>query len=115
MDVRAGTWLCRTQMERARCVDNGVRVTRARTIASVSVGLTLLLFAPMFGWWTVALFALSALNTQTVDRRMERSARPELHVAASIVWSQLLLAVAVALSGGPTSPAMPWLAVPTAF
>jgi len=83
-------------MERARVVDNGARVTRARTIAAASVGLTLLLFAPMFGWWTLALFALSALNTQTVDRRIARSARPELHVAASVVWSQLLLAVAVA-------------------
>src|SRR5437588_3584733 len=115
MDVPASTWLCRTEMERARVMDVGARVSRARTIASASVGLTLLLFAPMFGWWTLALFALSALNTQTVDRRMERSARPERHVAASIVWSQLLLAVAVALSGGPASPALPWLVVPTSF
>ena len=115
MDVPASTWLCRTEMERARVMDVGARVSRARTIASASVGLTLLLFAPMFGWWTLALFALSALNTQTVDRRMERSARPERHVAASIVWSQLLLAGAVALSGGPASPALPWLVVPTSF
>ncbi|TMM12718.1 MAG: GGDEF domain-containing protein [Actinobacteria bacterium] len=115
MDIQAGTWLCRTEMERARVVDNGARVTRARTIAAASVGLSLLLFAPMFGWWTVALFALSAANTQTVDRRIARSARPERHIAASVLLSQLLLATAVALSGGPTSPAMPWLAVPTAF
>ena len=115
VDLQAGTWLCRTEMERARVVDNGIRVTRARTIAAASVGATLLLFAPMFGWWTIALFALAAANTQTVDRRIARSTRPELHVAASVVWSQLLLAVAAALSGGPTSPALPWLDVPTAF
>ena len=96
-------------------VDNSTRVTRARTIASISVGLTLLLFAPIFGWWTVALFALSAANTQTVDRRMARSVRPERHIAFSIVWSQLVLAVAVLLSGGPTSPVLPWLVLPTAF
>ena len=107
MDTHAGSWLCRTEMERARVVDNGPRVTRARTIASAAVGMTLLLFAPMFGWWTILLFALSAANTQTVDRRIARSARPERHVAFSILWSQLLLAVAVALSGGPTSPVMP--------
>ena len=115
MDARAGTWLCRSEIERARVVDNGVRVTRARTIAAASVGATLLLFAPMYGWWTLVLFALSALNTQTVDRRIARSAYPERHVAFSILWSQLILATAVALSGGPTSPAMPWLVVPTAF
>jgi diguanylate cyclase (GGDEF)-like protein len=115
MDARAGAWLCRDEMERARVLDNGVRVTRARTIAAASVGATLLLFAPMFGWWTLVLFALSALNTQTVDRRMARSAHPERHVAFSILWSQLMLAIAVAASGGPRSPAMPWLVVPTAF
>jgi len=115
MDARTGTWLCRSEMERARVVDNGARVTRARTIATASVGLTLLLFAPMFGWWTLLLFALSALNTQTVDRRIARSSHPEWHVAFSILWSQLVLAAAVALSGGPKSPAMPWLVVPTAF
>lgn len=115
MKAQPGTWLCRSEIERARVVDNGVRVTRARTIAAASVGATLLLFAPMYGWWTLVLFALSALNTQTVDRRIARSSFPERHVALSIVWSQLILAVAVALSGGPKSPAMPWLVVPTAF
>ena len=115
MDAGTGAWLCRTEMERSRVVDNGVRVTRARTIASASVGATLLVFAPMFGWWTIALFALSAINTQTVDRRIARSSRPERHVAFSIVWTQLILATAVALSGGPTSPALPWMVVPTAF
>jgi diguanylate cyclase (GGDEF)-like protein len=115
MDARAGTWLCRSEIERARVVDNGARVTRARTIATASVGATLLLFAPMFGWWTLLLFALAALNTQTVDRRIARSMHPERHVAFSIFWSQLILAAAVTLSGGPKSPAMPWLVVPTAF
>ncbi|MEA2389014.1 MAG: two-component system, cell cycle response regulator [Thermoleophilaceae bacterium] len=115
MDARAGAWLCRTEIERSRVIDNGVRVARARTIASASVAATLLLFAPMFGWWTLVLFGLSALNTQTVDRRMARSARPERHVAFSVFWSQLLLATAVALSGGPASPVLAWLVVPTSF
>src|SRR5919199_2033209 len=115
MEAHQGSWLCRNEMERARVVDVGVRVTRARTIAAASVGATLLLFAPMFGWWTLLLFGLSALNTQTVDRRIARSARPERHVAFSIFWSQLMLACAVAFSGGPRSPMLPWLMVPTSF
>lgn len=36
-------------------------------------------------------------------------------MVASVIWTQLLLAIAVALSGGPASPALPWLAIPTAF
>lgn len=115
MDPRRRGWLCRDEIERARVVDNSGRVTRARTIAAVSIAATLALFAPMFGWWTVVLLALSALNTQTVDRRIARSVHPERHVAFSIFWSQLILACAVVLSGGPESPAMPWLVVPTAF
>ena len=78
MDPDGGSWLCRSEIERRRVLDNSARVTRARTIASISVGATLLVFAPMFGWWTVVLFVLSAANTQTVDRRMARSTRPEL-------------------------------------
>src|SRR5689334_1914727 len=114
MHTRERGWLCRNEVERARVVDNGERVTRARTIAAASFAATLLLFAPMFGWWTLALLVLSALNTQTVDRRIARSAHPERHVAFSIVWTQLLLAASVVMSGGPASPAMPWLVVPTA-
>src|SRR5256885_17219188 len=79
MDPQGGSWLCRSGIERRRVLDNSARVTRARTIASISVGATLLVFAPMFGWWTVVLFVLSAGNKQTVDRRMARSTRPELH------------------------------------
>ena len=96
-------------------IDVGVRVGRARTIAVASVAGTLLFFAPLYGWWTLVLFAASALNTQTVDWRMARSARPERHVAFSIFWSQLLLAAVIALTGGPASPGIPWLVVPTAF
>ena len=115
MDARAGAWLCRTEMERSRVVDNGTRVARARTIASVSVAATLLLFTPMFGLWTIGLMLLSAVNTQTVDRRIARSSHPERHVAFSVFWSQLILATAIALSGGPASPVLSWLVVPTAF
>src|ERR1044072_807856 len=103
MHTRERGWLCRDELERARVVENSPRVTRARTIAAVSIAATLVLFAPMFGWWTLALLARSALNTQTVDRRIARSPHPERHFAFGVFWSQLLLAVAVALSGGPES------------
>jgi diguanylate cyclase (GGDEF)-like protein len=46
---------------------------------------------------------------------MRRSARPEYHVAVSIVLSQTLLAAAAAFTGGPRSVILPLIAVPTAF
>ena len=42
MDPQGGSWLCRSGIERRRVLDNSARVTRARTIASISVGATLL-------------------------------------------------------------------------
>ena len=55
------------------------------------------------------------MNTQTLEWRMRRSARPEYHVAVSIVLSQALIACAAAFTGGPTSVILPLIAVPTAF
>lgn len=115
MEPPNGTWLCPTDFDRARMLDNSARIRRARTIGSLSIAATLIFFGPEFGLWTVLLFALSAINLQTLDRRIERSSRPEYHIAFAIFWTQCILGAAVFLSGGPDSDSMPWLAVPTAF
>jgi diguanylate cyclase (GGDEF)-like protein len=109
------TWLCPTELDRARLLDNSVRIRRARTISSLAVGLTLISFVPTYGWWIIVLFAISAVNTSTLDARCARSPRPQLHIAASIVLVQCILAAAVAVTGGPESLALPWLVMPTAF
>jgi diguanylate cyclase (GGDEF)-like protein len=116
-EVRAGgkTWLCPGEFDRARLLENSRRVSRARAVASAAIGLCLIYAAPRYGWWMIGLFGVSALNTQTLERRMRRSRRPEYHVAVSIVLSQALLAAAAAFSGGPFSPILPLIAVPTAF
>jgi diguanylate cyclase (GGDEF)-like protein len=112
---RRGTWLCPTDLDRARVTENRARVQRARIIASAAVGFTLLIFAPLYGWWTVLLFAMAAADGLTLNHRTARSPRPEYHVAFAVVWVQLILALAVAFSGGPDSPSLPWIVVPTAF
>jgi diguanylate cyclase (GGDEF)-like protein len=115
--ARAGgtTWLCPHESDRSRLLENSTRVSRARAVASATIGLCLVYAAPRYGWWLLGLFAASALNTQTLERRMRRSRRPEYHVAFSIVLSQALIAAAAAFSGGPSSPILPLVAVPTAF
>src|SRR5512142_224540 len=109
------TWLCPGEFDRARLLENSRRISRARSIASLTVALCLIYAAPPYGWWLIGLFAVSALNTQTLEWRMRRSARPEYHVACSIVLSQALIATAAAFTGGPRSAILALVAVPTAF
>src|SRR3954452_12996049 len=113
--TRLSTWLCPSELDRARLLDNSVRIRRARTITAVAIAGTLGAFAPAYGWWADLFFAVCAANMGTLDRRIARSARPQLHIASSIVLIQGILAASVALSGGPESLALPWIVLPTAF
>jgi diguanylate cyclase (GGDEF)-like protein len=111
----SGSWLCPTELDRSRVVDANERVRMIRLIGSSAVGLALVISAPWIGWWTLVLFALSALNFFTVDRRMRTSPHPERVSAVAIVITEVLLGGGVVLSGGPHSPALPWMVLPAAM
>jgi diguanylate cyclase (GGDEF)-like protein len=115
MSTVTRTWLCPTDLDRARVVDASGRVRRIRTIGSAAVGAALLGAAPWLGWWTLILFGASALNFGSVDWLMARSRRPEWVSARAIVVTLALLGVGVVLSGGPHSPALPWVVLPAAM
>lgn len=108
----SGGWLCPNERDRARVLDANARVRTIRTVGSSAVGVTLVISAPWLGWWTLVLFGLSALNFLSIDRRIARSSRPERVSASAIVFTLALLATGVVLSGGPASPALPWLVLP---
>jgi diguanylate cyclase (GGDEF)-like protein len=110
-----GSWLCPTELDRSRVVDANDRVRMIRLVGSGAVGAALVISAPWIGWWTLILFALSALNFLNVDRRLRTSAHPERVSAGAIVITDLLLAGGVAISGGPASPALPWMVLPAAM
>jgi diguanylate cyclase (GGDEF)-like protein len=63
----------------------------------------------------VLLLAICVINMATLDWRCARSPRPQLHIAASIVLIQAVLAGSAAATGGPESLALPWIVMPTAF
>lgn len=115
MVCRLARWLCPTELDRARMLDSSVRMQRARMITAVAVGVALVYLTPRYGLWTLALFALALANLLTLDRRIARSPYPELHVAASFVLMEAVLAAAAGLSGGPSSLLLPWLVFPAAF
>jgi diguanylate cyclase (GGDEF)-like protein len=110
-----GSWLCPTELDRSRVVDANDRVRTIRMVGSGAVGAALLISAPWIGWWTLILFALSALNLMSVDWRLRTSAHPERVSADAIVITELLLAGGVVMSGGPHSPALPWMVLPAAM
>lgn len=113
--MTGGPWLCPTELDRSRVVDANDRVRMIRMVGSGAVGLALVISAPWIGWWTLILFALSALNFVNVDRRLRTSAHPERVSACAIVITELLLGGGVAMSGGPRSPALPWMVLPAAM
>ena len=115
MGEGVSTWLCPTELDRARLLDNSDRIRRARTMSAVAIAATLIWFDRHQVWWTLLFFAIAAANITTLDWRCSRSARPQLHIAASIVLLQAILASSAALTGGPDSLVLPWIVIPTAF
>jgi diguanylate cyclase (GGDEF)-like protein len=109
------TWLCPTELDRARLLDNSVRIRRARTISMIAIAATLASFAPRYGAWTLGLLAVVAIKLALQELRCARSAQPQLHIASSIVLIQAVLAIAAVGSGGPDSQMLPWIVLPTAF
>ncbi len=74
----ASSWLCPTELDRNRLVDANDRVRTIRMIgSSAAIGAALIVCAPWIGWWTLILFAVSAINLISVDLRIGRSAHPE--------------------------------------
>jgi diguanylate cyclase (GGDEF)-like protein len=110
--MKGKSWLCPTELDRSRVVDANGRVRTIRMIGSGAVGLALVISAPWLGWWTFILFALALLNFLNVDRRIEKSAHPERVSVFAILITLTLIAAGTVLSGGPHSPALPWLVLP---
>jgi diguanylate cyclase (GGDEF)-like protein len=98
-----------------RVIDANARVRTIRRVGTSAIGVALLISLPWVGWWTLIPFALGAFNLWHIDRRIARSARPERVSALGIFVTVTMLAVGVALSGGPHSPALPWMVLPAAM
>jgi diguanylate cyclase (GGDEF)-like protein len=105
----SGSWLCPTAFDRERLVDMEAKLGRARALMFGCLGLGLLSGIPWFGWWILLLLAWVVVFYRLLTPWIARSARPEYPVALSVVHAQVMLGIAVALTGGPRSPALPFL------
>jgi diguanylate cyclase (GGDEF)-like protein len=110
-----GSWLCPTEEDRARALEAGDRVRRARTVAAGAIAVALITCAPWVGWWTLPLMGLCALELLSLDRRMAKSKKPEWLAARAQLVILLLLAAGVALDHGVYGVGLPWLIIPVAI
>jgi diguanylate cyclase (GGDEF)-like protein len=90
------SWLISDGMDRERMLDMDRLVAPVRQKSFVVMSVALLLCGPWLGWWTIALLAVAGV----------------LFKVAAWGGSQLMIALAVVLTGGPHSPAMAWFAIP---
>jgi diguanylate cyclase (GGDEF)-like protein len=104
-----GTWLCPTAFDRERLVDMEAKMGRARALMFGCLGLGLISGIPWFGWWILLLMVWVVVFYRLLAPWIERSARPEYPIALSVVHAQVMLGLAVALTGGPKSPGLPFL------
>jgi diguanylate cyclase (GGDEF)-like protein len=111
---RISSWLCPTEEHRARALEAGERVRKARALAGITCGIAVVATAPFLSWWYLLLFGATAIVLATVEWRLDRSDRPDLVAAEAHLMILGILAVGVGVSGGEASPALPWMILPVA-
>ena len=106
------SWLCRDDMDRERLLDMEGRIKPVRRLAIGVLAAALIVLGPWIGWWTLIPLAAAAGFFLLADSRLERSERPEYDMFAAWVGSEIMIAIAVALVGGPKAATLSWLAIP---
>lgn len=112
LNRRRTSWLCPTELDRARVVDANVRVRNLRIISLGALVAALAIAAPWQGWLYVVLAVPVAVTFGAVDLTIRRARRPELISAGAMLITLAVLAAGVAINGGSRSPALPWLVLP---
>src|SRR5215204_1961171 len=108
----SSNWLCRDDMDRERLLDMEERIKPVRRIAMGILALALVAGAPWIGWWTLAPLAVAAGFFLLADAQLARSEHPEYLMFGAWVGSEVMIAMAVSLTGGPEVATLSWIAIP---
>jgi diguanylate cyclase (GGDEF)-like protein len=109
MDVLA--WLFE-DIDRDRLLDMDRRLAPARRNALAVLGLALLVCSPWLGPWTLLPLFLASGLFRLATRRAGSAKHPEYLILGAWVATEAIIALAVALTGGPRVATMGWLAIP---
>src|SRR5215213_5762204 len=97
---------------RDRLLEMGGRMRPVRSLAFGLEAVALLACGPWLGWWTIFPLAWAVIGFATADRLMARMRRPEYAYAGAWLNAQAMIAISAAVTGGPGSPVVAWLAIP---
>ena len=113
-ETKAGTtsWLCRDDFDRQRLLDMEERVAPARKKTFAILTIALVATGPWLGWWPLLCLVPGIGCFALADHLMPRASRPEYVMFGAWMASELVIAGAVSLNGGPTVPTLAWLAIP---
>jgi diguanylate cyclase (GGDEF)-like protein len=88
------------------------RIKPVRRVAMGILALALIAGAPWIGWWTLIPLAGAAGFFLAADARLQSTERPEYLMFGAWVGSEVMIAGAVALTGGPAVATLSWIAIP---
>jgi diguanylate cyclase (GGDEF)-like protein len=104
--------LIRDDMDRERMLDMDRRLAPVRRRSFVVLAVALVASGPWIGWWTLAPLLGAGILFALAERLVGRMSRPEYILFGAWAGSVLIIALSVAVSGGPTSAMICWLAIP---
>ncbi len=99
-------------MDRERMLDMDRRIQPLRLTALGVLGICLIVAGPWMGWWTLVPLVIAGVFFKIAGDHTEGSAKPEYFLFAGWAASETMIAASVALTGGPSSPALSWFVVP---
>ena len=99
-------------LQRERLLDMEERLRPFRLAAFAVLAVALIIAGPSLGWWFLIPLAAALAAFYVGDRLRGDSPHPQRWSAATWAVSPLMIAISVALTGGPDSPALPWFALP---
>ena len=106
------SWLFPDGVDRERMVDMDRRIGPVRRASFLVLALALIACGPWLGFWTLIPLGVAGVAFRLAETRIPKSSRPEIGLFAAYVASQVIIAVSVAMTGGPNVPTMSWFAIP---
>lgn len=105
------TWLCPNELERERLVATVRGVTRARTLMFLMLTGLVIVSADEIGLLALVPMAIAGVGSNYLYSDLDGRRQPEYWAMAGWLLTQLMLGLGIAITGGPHSPALAWLAI----